>query len=192
MPVKLNVPNYAAEGRIREACAVAGIRSECLEDVIGRYRAGHFNEATLPDKLAEWRATPDHHFFSATQGDTEAEAIASFGPNSNVDAQLAYFKKHGEDKAAQVAKEFGTMLGGKPGKVPTHYKTPDKSADGIDLPRGSKNPWSAEAWDIGEQRRLVRVLGETKAAGIAKSAGSFVGATSPNSKPLISRFARSQ
>ncbi len=43
----------------------------------------------------------------------------------------------------------------------------------------SSNPWSAGSWSVTEQGRLVRALGKDKAAGIAKAAGSFIGATRP-------------
>lgn len=42
-----------------------------------------------------------------------------------------------------------------------------------------KNPWSKEHWNLTEQGRLVRELGTEKAAEVAKTAGSFIGATSP-------------
>ncbi len=113
----MTIPNYAAEGRIREACAAAGVRIECLEDVVGRFRAGQFNEADLDGKLAEWRAVPDHHFFSGTQADLDAEAVAAFGPERTL-RRKRNFCEHGEAKAAEIAAQFGTALGGKPGKTP--------------------------------------------------------------------------
>lgn len=44
----------------------------------------------------------------------------------------------------------------------------------------STNPWSAAAWNATEQGRLVRALGEAKAASMAKSAGCVIGSTKPN------------
>ncbi len=175
----MKIPNYASEGRIREACAAAGVRIECLEDVITRYRAGQFNEAELDGKLAEWRGTPGHHFFSGTQADLDAEAVAAFGPDRTLKAQGEFLREHGDARTAEVAALFGTKIGGKPGTTPDSYK-PKKSADpNADLPKGSTNPWAAASWSITRQGQIVRALGEVKAAQIAKSANSYIGATRP-------------
>ncbi len=57
----------------------------------------------------------------------------------------------------------------------------DRDAGGKFTPKGGNgsNPWAAGSWNVTEQGRLVRVLGKDKAAGIAKSAGSFIGAVRP-------------
>jgi len=47
---------------------------------------------------------------------------------------------------------------------------------------GEKNPWSAQAWNLTEQGRIVREHGISKAEELAKLAGSFIGATKPAQK----------
>ena len=44
----MTTPNYAAEGRIREACAAAGVRAELRGRHPTRSRAYKFTEAELP------------------------------------------------------------------------------------------------------------------------------------------------
>ena len=63
-------------------------------------------------------------------------------------------------------------------------KTTDKTAP--KLKDGKTNPWSAEGWDSLKQQSIVRSLGPAKASEIARSAGSFLGATSPRSKNMTS------
>lgn len=57
---------------------------------------------------------------------------------------------------------------------------------GDPLPRknsgGTPNPWSPEAWNITEQGRVVKALGLQKAASLAASAGSHIGAIKPARK----------
>jgi hypothetical protein len=56
----------------------------------------------------------------------------------------------------------------------------DRDAGGKFVPKGTgSNPWAAGSWNVTEQGRLVKALGEAKAAGIARAAGSFIGAVRP-------------
>jgi hypothetical protein len=50
------------------------------------------------------------------------------------------------------------------------------------MPRkpAASNPWSAAGWNATEQSRLVKRIGETKAAAIADAAGCKLGSTKPN------------
>ena len=175
----MTLPNYASEGRIREACAAAGVRIECLEDVIRRFRAGQFKEAELDGRLAEWKATPNHHFFIGTAADLDAEAVAAFGPERTLKAQGEFVREHGEAKATEIAALFGTKLGGKPGKTPETFKPKKKKPDDPGLPKGTTNPWAAEYWSVTRQGQIAKALGVEKAAQIARAAGSHVGATRP-------------
>ncbi len=174
----MTAPNYAAEGRIREACAAAGVREQSLEDVVNRFRAFKFTEAELPDLIEEWKATPGHHFFSGNVVDDQAEAVAAFGPERTLKAQGAFVKAHGEARAREVAEQFGTSLGGKPGKLPAGFKPKEAPAE-VKLPGGAKNPWSAESWSVTRQGAVVKALGLEKAQQIAGAAGSHVGAVRP-------------
>lgn len=177
----ITVPNYALEGRLLEAAVIAGVRPEVAEtDLRERIRAGDVTEANFTEKLAEWKATPNHHFFALSGADIEAEAIDAFGPGRTLKAQADYTKKHGEAKAAEVAALFGTSLGGKPGKVPEGFKTkePDARAINKDVPPSvGTNPWAAGSWNVSKQGQVVKALGLEKAQKIARAAGSYVGAT---------------
>lgn len=173
----MKLPNYAAEGRIKETAAAAGVRVECLDDVVERFRDGQFNEAELPAKIEEWRATPDHHFFAASGADMIDEARAAFGEERTLTAQGAFVRKHGEAKAAEVAEQFGTSLGGKPGKTPDTFKA-KKSDPNAGLPKGSTNPWSADLWSITRQGQVAKA-DFALAQRLARAAGSYIGATRP-------------
>jgi hypothetical protein len=178
----MTIPNYAAEGRIREACAAAGVRIECLEDVITRYRAGQFNEAELDGKLAEWRGTPGHHFFSGTAADLDAEAVAAFGEQRTLKAQGEFLREHGEAKAAEIAAQFGTALGGKPGKTPDAFKPKKPNDPNAGLPKGTTNPFSKDGWSLAKQGSLLKAVGIEKTAQIAAAVGAKIGDTRPNPK----------
>lgn len=66
------------------------------------------------------------------------------------------------------------------GDVPNSDSERDRDSGGKFVPKGTgSNPWAAGSWNVTEQGRLVRVLGEAKAAGIARAAGSHIGATRP-------------
>jgi hypothetical protein len=179
--------DYATEGKIREAAAIAGVRESAIEDVVERFRAGLFTLAELPEKLNEWKSTAPH-FFSATQSDLHAEAIGAFGEFRTLTAQGAFVTKHGEAQARATAQEFGTTLGGRPGKTPGHYGKTETPK----LPGNKTNPWANApenldqrgrytAAAVAEQARVVKALGMDKAQSIARAAHSFVGATKPNS-----------
>src|SRR6185437_793656 len=142
------------------AAKIAGVREVCLDDIVARFSAGMMSEAELPDKLKEWRDTPGHHYFT-TGHEQETEAVAAFGPARTLKAQADYCRKYGEAKAREVAAEFGTTLGGRPGKVPEHYAKPKQEA--AKLPGGESNPWSADGWNVTKQGQLIKVMGAAKA-----------------------------
>jgi hypothetical protein len=169
----MTLPDYASEGRIREAC---------LEDVITRFRAGQFKEAELDGKLAEWKATPNHHFFIGTAADLDAEAVAAFGPERTLKAQGEFVREHGEAKAAEVAALFGTKLGGKPGKTPDAFKPTKPSDPNAGLPKGATNPFSKESWSLAKQGSLLKAVGPEKCAQIAAAVGCKIGDVRPNPK----------
>lgn len=54
-------------------------------------------------------------------------------------------------------------------------------------PTAKTNPWAKDNWNASKQTALVKSIGLKAASEIAAAAGSFIGATSPKSKRLISR-----
>ena len=50
----------------------------------------------------------------------------------------------------------------------------------------STNPWSKEAWDTRRQFSVIRAMGPQKASELAHAAGSFLGATRPDSVNMTS------
>ena len=164
------VPAYAAEDRIREVAAAAGVRPECLDDVVMRFRDFQFTEAELPAKIAEWRETPGHHFFNVGRDDGDNELfIRAFGPHPSLTARGEVVRKLGEAKAAEVAAQFGTTLASiKPGTVPEHIKIDSANSTNPFLKlrdaSGKIDPVAAAKVD-----KLIKALGTRKAEAIARS-----------------------
>ena len=73
------LPNYAAEGRIKAVCAENGVLADCLDDIALQFREGKLSEAELPAKIKEWKATPDHHYFHRGEGDDKELFVRAFG-----------------------------------------------------------------------------------------------------------------
>jgi hypothetical protein len=75
----------------------------------------------------------------------------------------------------KVKKYFDTVLRN---EMPSLFLEAGQSDKGGDV-KGKRNPWSAEGWSIQKQGAVAKSLGVEKAAQIAKSAGSYIGATKP-------------
>lgn len=85
------------------------------------------------------------------------------------------------------AEAVDAVLAGNAGDTPGSISVVDDTTKTAPkLKDGKTNPWSAEGWDSLKQQSIVRSLGPAKASEIARSAGSFLGATSPRSKNMTS------
>lgn len=165
------LPNYAIEGRIREACAIAGVLPSAIEDFVDEYRAHIFDEAGLAKHIEATRiAKPQRWIISGTEHD--ALFVEAFGPTPNFSKQGEVVTLLGESRAAEVAAQFGTKLAStKPGVIPERLKS---AANGHD-----KNPFvglrDASGKIVPEKMKavesLLRAVGTAKCAAIAKSAG---------------------
>ena len=59
----MSQPNYALEGRIREACADAGVLATALDDFVIDFRTYKFtSEAELPKWIEQMRTEKPHRF----------------------------------------------------------------------------------------------------------------------------------
>lgn len=175
------LPNYAAEGRIKQIAAEGGVRPQCLDDVVMRFRDHQFDEAELPAKLKEWRDDPEHHFFVASGKQNTELFIEAFGENPNLSRQGDVVKLLGEKEAAAVAEQFGTKLGtGKPGKTPDTMRTDAGSnasnpflllrmSDGVSLNESAAGKAAAKS-----VAALIAKLGTRKAEAIAKAVGRTI------------------
>jgi hypothetical protein len=108
--------------------------------------------------------------------DPDRIAKAKAGHMTSV-SQLFRTLHNGKPKGteAETRKQLDQILAG---ETPKGDDNRNRDAGGKFAPT-SNNPWSAANWNVTEQGRLVRVLGEEKAAGIARAAGSHIGATRP-------------
>jgi hypothetical protein len=167
----MTLPNYAAEGRVREACAIAGVLPSAIEDFVDEFRAHVFDETDMPKHIEATRTTKPQRWTIAGTENKEL-FVEAFGPTPNMTKQAEVVKLLGESRAAEVAAQFGTKLGtAKPGTVPGHIKS---AANGHD-----KNPFVGLRDQSGKivpekmQRieSLLKAVGAAKCAAIAKSAG---------------------
>jgi hypothetical protein len=116
------------------------------------------------------------HYF-APQGDAVAELEAlAFGDKPNLTAQGRYIREYGEVAAREAAKRWSTSLGTtKPGH-PVSDTEDDKSKN----KNHTNNPFHKSNWNLTRQGELLRTMPMDKVQGIARSVGSYIGATKPN------------
>ena len=170
----MTLPNYAAEGRVKQVAAENGVRPECLDDVVMRFRDHQFTEAELPAKLKEWSETPDHHFFHKAEDNDLF--VKAFGPMPSITAQGEVLKKHGPERTAEIAAQFGTKLGtGKPGKIPEGFKHSNGGDHGanpfLKLRSADGTVNKAVEKEIGG---MIARLGRKKCEAIARAAGKTI------------------
>jgi len=111
----------------------------------------------------------------APRGDVELEAAQKACTSLATQAELV--KAMGVQKTGELMALFGGAVGKISKPLPIER---EKEKQKI---RGKNNPWSQEGWSLTRQGQLVREIGEGPAAEIAKSAGSFIGATKPAKVP---------
>ncbi len=170
------LPNYAAEGRIKAVCAENGVLADCLDDIALQFREGKLSEAELPAKIKEWKATPDHHYFHRGEGDDKELFVRAFGESPSLQAKGEVFKKYGAARAAEVAAQFGnTITGLKAGKTPDSFKTNGNGGDHSANPftrlrvNGKINEAAAA-----EVAKMTKALGTKKVEAIARAAGMTI------------------
>jgi hypothetical protein len=161
--------NYALEVRIKEACEAAGVLKSALDDFIVDYDAFKFTEEELPGFIEQCKKDKPHRF--AIQSDHDVALCTSAFVAKNKTDEGRLLRSVGPDRFADLKTMYANGL-------PVLLKKSDGN--------GSTNPWSAEAWDTRRQISIVKGLGLAKAAEMAASCGSFVGATSPKSKNYTS------
>ena len=107
---------------------------------------------------------------------TKARARADVTAKSLLFRELHGSKTRNEEGATLAA--LDKLLADTSDK-PGEKKPADKSA----ATHTGSNPWAAASWNLTDQGKLVKALGEVKAAQIAKAAGSHIGATRPARAP---------
>lgn len=105
------------------------------------------------------------------EGEVAIELALSGVGNLSVQSQLV--KQWGPDRTAQLL----SLVGGELGKIKS---VPNAAAmKGNSAIDKASNPWGAKAWNVTEQGRVTRALGEEKARAICKAAGATWGQTRP-------------
>jgi hypothetical protein len=106
-----------------------------------------------------------------------AFGISSGKPNISKVGEL--YRGVGEYSFNELAKRHSYDL-----KNPSKPGRAEGAEPGAAKPKASKSPWSESGWSFSEQTRLVKTLGVEKAAQMAASAGSFLGASKPGARRL--------
>jgi hypothetical protein len=169
----MTLPNYAAEGRVREACAIAGVLPSAIENFVDEFRAHVFDETDMAKHIEATRTTkPQGWTIAGTEHD--ALFIEAFGgPTPNLSKQGEVVKLLGESRAAEVAAQFGTKLGtNKPGVIPERLKS---AANGHDKNPfvGLRDPRTGQI--VPEKMKKVesflKACGAAKTAALARAVG---------------------
>jgi hypothetical protein len=162
-----------------EAVKSAGMRESAArtygDDFAHRYeyKDGDVVEKVTGLPAAEYlakheRTTRPHLWPDTADNDLEAKAFGQ----GNVSACGELHKKLGAQGFAERQAAWGVTRLGQRGKAP-------EGSPGSKRDTSNKNPWSAAGWNLTEQGRLIRASGVDRAAALAKSAGSFIGAVRP-------------
>lgn len=180
------------EAVVRAAIEQNGrVLPSAIEDVLEQFRAGRFaaNDTLSFLEKVETESVglcgPKPHWFVPAVGsdDDLARQAFLFG---HATSQAQYVRKFGREAANEAAKLYGNPFAeGVYGKAGVEPETEKARRGGGDGKQRAANPWSDEAWSIQKQNELVRKIGLAAAEGIARSAGSFVGAPRPGAKRLI-------
>jgi hypothetical protein len=149
----------------------------------------------------EGRTKFAHYFPQAA--DPELAELA-FGDKPTLTAQMTLAKSVGQAEAARIAAQWGSRLGNlKPGKRPDEptLLASDRKAEIEKLEKqlarlkanepakapGAENPWlggigadGKPRFNLTRQGAIVKALGPEKAAQIARSAKSYIGASKPH------------
>lgn len=184
----MSPPNYALEGRIREACADAGVLETALDDFVMDFHAYRFtSEAELPKWIEQCR-TEKPHRFKVAGTENHQLYVDAFGPSPNFTKRNEVVNLLGPERAAQIAADFGVTLGStKGGKVPAYIKTNTVDSD---AKKAATNPWSNHPDNVDDKGRfnakaltrqgqVVKGVGAEKAAQIASAVGCKLGDTRP-------------
>ncbi len=122
--------DYAKEGRVKAICAENGVLADCLDDIALQVRAGRLTEAELPQRIKEWKAAENHHYFHRGEADDQELFVKAFGESPSLQAKGDVFKKYGAARTAEIAAQFGTTITGlKAGKTPDSFKTNGNGGD---------------------------------------------------------------
>jgi hypothetical protein len=159
----------------QRADAIAVLASQCTMagDVVTLKATG---EAIESDASREWFQTNKPHLLPPLFERSLADRAFI---DANLGARGALVKQVGMTEANRIAQSYGlrSATDTRRGTAPTEPKRKKKNSDGADH---SKNPWHATAWNISRQGSVLRALGPEKAAALAASVGSRIGATRPN------------
>lgn len=108
-------------------------------------------------------------------GELDADLIEQAKAGNQTARGKLWRELHGDRPRTAEAETTAALDKLLKGETPAAKKATDKPGP----THTGSNPWSADAWNITAQGKLVKAIGEVKAAQIAKAAGSHIGATRP-------------
>jgi len=109
---------------------------------------------------------------------TEALSLVPFAKMKDLEADIAAKKNY----PLNVQGRFLTRVidAFEATDVDKYIDRPVINGNGSARKPDKSNPWSAAGWNVSEQGRVAKALGEAKAAALAKSAGCVLGSAKPN------------
>lgn len=170
-------PSPLEQEAIRARIVAAGMQPSALAEACDDFATGKLGADNLDQWIEQQRVQRPHLW--AARGAAELEALA-FGENGkpNLKARSELLQTLGQAAADARAKAWGLKHFGDYSSRPVR---PADLAAKKDTPGGTgktRNPWSADFWNITEQGRLWK-QNPSAAESLARSAGSHIGATRP-------------
>ncbi|OSI70867.1 hypothetical protein [Bradyrhizobium canariense] len=175
---ELTVKAGCQPSAVREAIKLFGPQFKNMDgELLYRGSESRFEGMTIEEFCASehLKKAKPHWFFADSIVSLEEQAFG--GPTINLKARGELMKEVGAPLYNELMARWGashTKNGVSPGPSP---KERDRSPEGA---AKANNPWSKAGWNLTAQGSLIRAIGLEKAQGIAKAAGSYVGATKPS------------
>jgi hypothetical protein len=111
---------------------------------------------------------------------SDARVLCPSGKIAELDADIKAREHHSlETQAVFLRGAIAAFVAVDLAKYQPEPPRGSQNSNGTRKPDKS-NPWSAQGWHIGNQGKLIKSIGETKAAQIAEAAGCKIGSTRPN------------
>jgi hypothetical protein len=102
--------DYVNEGKIRQACADAGVLEDQIDTFIVEYRANKFSMDELDAHIANARVERPHRWVGGADAN-EQLYVDAFGPTPSLTKQGQVVKLVGETQAREIALRFAPALG---------------------------------------------------------------------------------
>ncbi|MCK1346031.1 hypothetical protein ABIC03_007076 [Bradyrhizobium sp. RT6a] len=176
---ELGVKAGCQPSAVREGIELYGPQFKNMDgELLYRGSDARFEGMTIEEFFApeHLKGVKPHWFFADKIIDLEE---AAFGDSPTLKARGELMKEVGPVLYAELQTRWSADFSLRPGKRPCAAPNEDKGSRSPESRATKSNPWTASNWNITRQGEVLKALGIEKAQGIAKAAGSFIGATKP-------------